>query len=322
MLTNKCSLSKRISAFLIDFLIILLSSFVLKLGICFPIANNCFSFADNQKTLAYEKINSNLFVYVDSNFELVVDSTSSEEVIKEAYSNNRYRLVNINDFVSNNESVGSDIYISYLDKFYSLLESDNFNSLKSKSDLFVNIDSNLFKDDVDENERINFCNLVLKQADSDIFMYKDGIINMLQANVYLVDLLVNIIPFFVACLIFVFIIPLTSKNRSSLGKKLMKLGVTNKYYVPCNALLMTTRFLSFMLLEVLLSMFLIGIPLLISLLMALYLKNGQCIHDFLSTTLVIDLEEFTPFKSIEEYAEFIKEEKDARDRSLRRPYEN
>lgn len=322
MLISKCSVSKRFSAFCIDFLVILIVSLMLKLMVCFPIANNAFDYADNQMTLVVEKVNSYTFVYVDDDYNVVVNGDDNESRIKEVYLSNSYKLVNISEYILNNSEVASDEYIFYLEKFYSLIDSNNFIDLKNESGLFIDVNNNVFSEEIDEENRIDFCNKAFKQVDSDIILYKEGIVNSLQAQVYVIDLLINIVPYFLSCLVFLYIIPLINKNRSSLGKMVLHLGVTNKYYIPCNALLMTTRFLSFLLLEMLLSIFLIGIPLIISFLMILLLKNGQCLHDFLSTTLVIDLDSFKPFNNIQEYSDFIKEEREILERSLRKPYEN
>ena len=66
---------------------------------------------------------------------------------------------------------------------------------------------------------------------------------------------------------------------------------------------------------------LLGLPLVISFLIVYFNRDGKSLHDLISFTMVLDLKEFTPFDNIEEYNKFIKDEKDVRDRSLRRPYE-
>ena len=321
MLTSKCSIKKRITAFLIDFVLILLTSLFLEFLVCLPIANNSFSYGEKQIELTIEKVESNLFVFVDDKYEVIVDGDDEKGDIVSSFLYGQ-KLINIKEYIYMNEYVGSETYILYLHKFYNLIESDSFTKLKEESNYFTDIKLSIFIDEISEEKRIEFCDKVFLQADKDVINYHEGIINSLQADVYMIQLSVEIISFAIPMIIFLYIIPLTNKYRSSIGKKIMKLGVINKFYVPCNALLLTTRFLAFMLVEVLLSLFVIGVPIVLSFVMTLIFKNGQSLHDLLSTTMVHDLSEMMPFEKIEDYAEFIKKEKEIRDRSLRRPYEN
>lgn len=321
MLTSKCSIKKRITATLIDLLIILLASLLLEFFVCLPIANNSFDYSKKQVDLTIEKVESQLFMFVDEKYEIIIDGDGDKGDIVANYQYG-HKLINIKEYIYMNKNVGSEKYIEYLSKFYSQIKTDNFIKLKTESGYFSDIDLNIFKEDISEENRIIFCDNVFLQADKDIINFHDGIVNKLQADVYMIQLSVEIISFVIPMIIMLYIIPLTNKYRSSVGKKIMKLGVVNKFYVPCNMLLLTTRFMSFLLIEVLLSLFVVALPLVISFVLVLLFKNGQSLHDLLSTTMVIDISEFTPFEKIEDYADFIRKEKEAKERSLRRPYEN
>ncbi len=316
MLVDKCSSKKRVTAFLIDLLIVLLTSLFFQYLIFLPIANNYFSYNEKQTNLVVEKIGSGLFVFVDNEYKVIVDFKDEEKEIISAYTSG-YKLLNIKEYIYENGN--SDEYIYYLNAFYSKFDIEKFNNLKKESNNFKDGE---FISEIDESGRLKFCDDVFLEASNDIISYKEGIIDNLQANIYMIELVIEILSFLLPMIIFLYIVPLTNKYRSSIGKKIMRISVVNKFYVPCNMLLLTTRFLSFLLIEVLLSLFTIGIPLLISFILCIILKSGQCIHDLLSTTMVLDLDVFKPFEKIEEYNDFIKKEKEIKNQSLRRPYEN
>lgn len=320
MLSKKCSLLKRIFAFSIDFVIIILARFIIEFAVCYPILKNTTTYYQDQQTLFVEKVQCHLFVVVDKEYQIIVDSNNSEEEIISAYQN-KYLLVNLSEYINKQKNADSDVYLSYLDKFYVDIDNDNYQEMKVNSGLFLDAENNVFLETVSESERIAFCNKLLKNADQVIIKYKDGIINSLQADVYLINLIVLCISFGIPLFVFLYLVPVFSKYKNTIGKKITKLAVVNSFYVPCNALLLLTRFLTLVLIEVLLSLFLIGLPFIGSFVMIILTKNGKSLHDLLATTIVIDLNDFTPFDNLDQYKEFIKKEKEVQERSLRKLYE-
>lgn len=320
MLSKKCSILKRLSAFLIDVIIILVARFIIEFAFCYPILKNTTTYYQDQERLFVEKVQCHLFVVVDKDYQIIADSSNSEEEIISSYQN-RYLLVNLSEYVNKQKDADSSVYLSYLDKFYVDIDNENYQEMKENSGLFLDVEKNIFLESVSENERIEFCNKLLKNADQVIIKYKDGIINSLQANVYVINLTVLCVSYGIPLFIFFYLVPVFSKYKNTIGKKITKLAVVNSFYVPSNALLLLTRFLTIVLIEVLLSLFLIGLPLIGSFVMILLTKNGKSLHDLLATTIVIDLNDFTPFDNLDQYKEFIKKEKEVKERSLRKVYE-
>ena len=317
MLTEKCSFSKRISAFLIDLFAILLTSLVLNLLCVRPLMNHWGDYDNKQDQLVIEKVKSYLFVLCDADGEKICDGADDEETILSSYRANG-NLLTIRQFVNKNEA-GSSVYLGYLTLFYDQIESDTFVKMKGESGLF---DGDAFDDSIEETRRLKFCESVFEKANRDIGYFHDGIISTLTEETSGMYLISAVSTYGTSALIFFLIIPMCGKYRQSIGKRILHLGVVNRYYVPANFLLMTCRVMAFLILEVLLGMFTFGIPLILSVALSLILKSGQCLHDAISTTQVLDLKRFLPFENLEEYRDFIVKEKEDADRKLRKAYED
>jgi len=318
MLTDKSPFYKRLSAFLIDLFIILVAALILDVAITRPCLNHFGGYKKTQQNLLVERVKSYLFVVVNEDYEVVFDGDSSEEEILNGV-NAKNSLYNIRQYVLLNEEVGSETYLNYLTKFYTIVDISILNSLKEESSIFEN---NQFIDSVSEEDRLTFCGNVFKKADKDISLYKEGTIIKLTHQMSYFTVLSYVINYGITSFIFLWLLPLLSKYRQTIGKRFMKLAVVNKFYIPANVLILSTRYLALMLIEVVLSSFILYLPLIISGILVLVTKNGNSLHDYLSTSQVIDLERFIPFNNMKEYQDFINQEKEALDRSLRRPYEN
>ena len=317
MLAEKSPFYKRLTAFLIDLFIVLVTALFLDVLITKPCLNKFANYNGVQTNLVVERVKSYLFVIVNDKYEVVLDGDNTEEEINQGFTSNR-KMYNIRQYVLVNENVGSETYLEYLTKFYTLLDINLLNTMKEESSLFNNGD---FVDAVQEEQRLDFCDKVFKKADKDVSSYKEGIIVELTHQISSMTVISYLINYGVTSFIFLWLIPLLSKYRQSIGKKFMKLAVVNKFYVPANVLVLSARYLCLMLIEILLSAFILYIPLIASGLMVLLLKNGNSIHDFLSTSQVVDLDHFTPFANLKEYHDFIEKEKEDLNKSLRRPYE-
>lgn len=317
MLTEKCSFSKRISAFLIDLFAILLASLLLDLLCVRPLMNHWGHYDEKQDRLVIEKVKSYLFVVCDSDGRKLCDGADDEETILISYRRDR-KLLTIRQFVYKSEA-GSSAYLKYLTLFYDQIEADTLKRMQEESGLF---NGDEFEASIEEKRRLEFCDSVFEKADRDIGTFHDGIISTLTeetSGMYLISVAAT---YGTSILIFFLVIPMCGKYRQSIGKRILHLGVVNRYYVPANFLLMSCRAMAFLMLEVLLGIFSFGVPLILSVVLSLTLKSGQCLHDVISTTQVLDLKAFTPFETLEEYRNFIVKEKEDADRKLRKVYED
>ena len=92
------------------------------------------------------------------------------------------------------------------------------------------------------------------------------------------------------------------KNGETLGKKLFSIGIASAkdgFKVKRSQIII--RFLVFLLIELLLSIFLFGIPLIISFSMLVFSKNGYALHDYLAATICIDRKNTIIYKDYEEF---------------------
>lgn len=111
-----------------------------------------------------------------------------------------------------------------------------------------------------------------------------------------------LIPILIFCLLF----PMILRNRCTLGKKICGIGViSRKDGLIAKRSQMCIRFLVFLLLEVVLSVFLLGIPMLISFTMMCFMKEGTSLHDYLSATITVDTRACLLFKTKEEYLQYL-----------------
>ena len=324
MPTNKCSVLKRIYAFLIDFVLVLITSLVFEMVCSVPLFNVCFSFQDKCNTLIVEQVKTGLYYFVDENFVIVAHDENTEEEIISCYQQKK-TLYDVKTLVyQKNDLYKSDFYLSSLDKFNYLYDESNFiNNEKGKSGLFSYIDNQyVFKEDVSEKKKIEFCDEILKNTNKAFNVYKDGKINNLLNEVSILRIGSKSFGYFIMTLIFLFIIPLCNKYKATIGQLILKLSVVDKYYVYAGWSFLLLRYLSIFIFEIMVGIFTFGIVPLISFAMMLILRNGYCLHDLISFTQVVDRNEFEPFNNLKEYKDFIDEEKENTDKSLRKPYES
>lgn len=317
MLTNKCSILKRIYAFLIDLCLIVITSLIFEYACCIPLFNSAFHLEEKSNQVIVEQVKTGLYFFVDNEYNVISSKENTEEEIISSYKKS-YTLVDLKSLVDNSSKYDSEFYLTGLNYFYSIYDENILNEMKSQSELFTNDN---FNENVKEEDRIAFCNQVYNKVNKDINNYKDGLISSLLFELSSLRILLFALSYLIPILIFLFVIPLCNKNRASLGQKFLKLAVVDKYYVPSGVLFMLLRVLAIYIFEVVCGFFTFGLTALISFLMMLILHNGKCLHDVLSFSQVIDTTLFTPFKNINEYKEFIEKEKLNTDKSLRKPYE-
>lgn len=107
-------------------------------------------------------------------------------------------------------------------------------------------------------------------------------------------------------LLFCFLFPMVLRNRCTLGKKICSIGVVSrKDGLLAKRSQMCIRFLVFLSLEVILSIFLFGIPLLVSFTMMCFTKEGTSLHDYLSATITVDTRACLLFETKEEYFQYL-----------------
>lgn len=103
------------------------------------------------------------------------------------------------------------------------------------------------------------------------------------------------------CVIVYYIIPLCFfRNKATLGRFLFQIGLVDKNVLYVKPGLFTIRFLIFLFLEVLLSLFTLGVPLFVSFTLMAFSKKKQNFHDYLLGIEEIDVQNSKIYKSKEE----------------------
>ena len=317
MLTEKCSILKRIYAFLIDFCLILLTSLFVRFAIGIPLFNVAFNYDKKCDQLIVEQVKTGLYFFVDEKYDVICNIDNNENEIIDAYRKSHI-LIDLKSLVDSSDNYNSDFYITGLNNFYQLYNEEFLNDKKNESDLF---DNGNFKENVTEESKISFCNDIYKNVINDINLYKDKIIANLLFEISVLRIGIEAVRFFIPILIFLFIIPLCNKLKASIGQLILKLAVVDRYYVYAKWTNLLLRALTIFIFEGMLGIFTFGIVPIISFVLMLLFANGRCLHDLMSFTQVVDLQRFTPFESLKEYTDFIEKEKENRDLSLRKPYE-
>lgn len=123
----------------------------------------------------------------------------------------------------------------------------------------------------------------------------------LARKITVVSILEVFLSLTISIVIFFLIFPLIFKERQTLGKKLMGLAVVSrKDGIVAKRRHYLMRFLAFYVIEILLTVFTFGIPLIVSVSMLFFSKEKITLHDYLSATLVIDTRQRPAMHSAEE----------------------
>lgn len=109
------------------------------------------------------------------------------------------------------------------------------------------------------------------------------------------------IPLILSCFITYLFIPLIfNKGKKTIGKLVFKIGVVNKNLLNVSNKQYFLRFLIFLFLEVILSIFTFLIPIIISFNMIFFTKNKQCLHDYIMHFQLVDTSMYKIYNSLDE----------------------
>lgn len=123
----------------------------------------------------------------------------------------------------------------------------------------------------------------------------------LKANVSnLYGYLFSFLLFFGISFVFECLIPLFSKNGETIGKKIFKIGLVNKYGYKYKKVSIVFRYFSFLIFDVLFTIFTFGILFIVNLIMFFNSKKRRVIHDYVAGSVVIDTSTSIIFKSKKE----------------------
>ncbi len=303
---QKASLLKRVTAALFDLIVFYIVASIFSSFIGNPIAQKTTKINEYQNEFMSELFDIGYYDILNG-FEVITfnnDSTkinSAKESIKNGEKDYSYVLLTDDRVEITNEQLEA-----HINHFYTSVGAEGLllNHKKEATDIFVVDENNnvTLKDDLKDKEAslkefyIKIYNGLLSEKNKNsekqelyVNNYKDGKLIKLSSSIQSISLMVIVICFLLSSLIFFFMVPMISKKGQTFGKKLLSLiPVDVKTGLVANRVQLTIRFFAFAIIELLLSVYLRFIPLFISLIVMLFTKKGQAIHDFLARTVVVD----------------------------------
>ncbi len=182
----------------------------------------------------------------------------------------------------------------YLTHFYNEIgESDQY--LKQKNDnnsLFTNGEIN---PSAKEDEVKSFLTTIASSwmEEQSIGSYKDGEVARQITKVGVYGFVTNAIAMTISLIIFYFVIPLISKWRMTLGKRMMALTIVDiKTMKIASRPRVFLRSLFFVLVGLVPSFYVMGLPLVLFIIIMLLNNKGRTLEDFVTSTMVVDMQYF------------------------------
>lgn len=286
----KAPVIRRLLAFLTDIFLLLLLFLSFNQFVYTPVFENNSTLNQNVELYRNRLKDSNLYT---------TDNTTSVP----------FKITDLKNKMNKND------YIDKLDDSIELFYT-NFSNEYIKIELYNNskIDSNLFtinngeflrKDIISNDTYISFFESEYDKAVNLMNKYDDVVLNNASIiNKYFVTIIS--LSLLTSILILYLIFPLIFKDGETIGKKLLGIGVVSlKDGFRIKVSQKIIRFMSFLIFEVILSVLLVGIPLIVSFSMMFFSKNNMTIHDQLAATICVDKKVSLIYK---DFDEFIKHE--------------
>lgn len=282
----KAPVIRRLLAFLTDIFLLLLLFLSFNQFVYTPIFENNSTLNQNVELYRNRLKDSNLYT---------TDNTTSVP----------FKITDLKNKMNKND------YIDKLDDSIELFYT-NFSNEYIKIELYNNskIDSNLFtinngeflrKDIISNDTYISFFESEYDKAVNLMNKYDDVVLNNAsQINKYFVTIIS--LSLLTSILILYLIFPLIFKDGETIGKKLLGIGVVSlKDGFRIKVSQKIIRFMSFLIFEVILSVLLVGIPLIVSFSMMFFSKNNMTIHDQLAATICVDKKVSLIYKDFDEF---------------------
>ncbi len=295
--------SKRLFSFIVDFFLIGLTFLILQAYLTPIIADKVFNI--NETAIAYGKR------LVDSGLYLYVTDTDTGKIAPS-------KIVDYYTISSQDTEEAKDNYFQIIDQgIISYYENESFyyenedfginayNQRKIDSQLFIyNTSTEKYEKTsmATFNSLKNFYDDEYQQALS--FLSIDTECLNLSRKITIVSIAEVLFSLTIPLVGFYLVIPLCLKNGATLGKKLMGIGVASRKngFAP-SKVQFVMRFFAFYLLEFILSIFTLGIPLLVSFTMMFFHKEKIYLHDYLAATICVDTHSCVIFKNKSEFME-------------------
>ena len=294
---RKPKLIKRFAALVVDIMLWFLVSLMALSFVINPCDNSITNY--EYKTNEYRKGMYEIGAYVYVEYKTTSDSYYYEiigDVTNTSYENLTYNEENtlgITMITTSNLKITVEQLDYYVAMLYTNIgDIDSFNASKVDSELFDELGLPL-ESAKEEDLKNYYFDQYQKVFESEKFKnYKDGYIYNLGDELNTIDIFKAYSSYFVSLVIFYLLIPMLSKKRQTLGKRILNLEVIDaKTEQNASKMQILIRFAAITLIEFFLSMILSGLlylPLLVSIIMMVITLNQSTIHDYISGTRVIE----------------------------------
>ena len=295
---RKPKLIKRFAALVVDIMLWFLVSLMALSFVINPCVNSITNY--EYKTNEYRKGMYEIGAYVYVEYKTTSDSYYYEiigDVTNTSYENLTYNEKNtlgITMITTSNLKITVEQLDYYVAMLYTNIgDIDSFNASKVDSELFDELGLPI-ESAKEEDLKKYYFDQYQKVFESEKFKnYKDGYIYNLGDELNTIDIIKAYSSYFVSLVIFYLLIPMLSKKRQTLGKRILNLEVIDaKTSQNASKMQILIRFAAITLIEFFLSMILSGLlylPLLVSIIMMVITLNQSTIHDYISGTRVIEI---------------------------------
>lgn len=280
---KKASLNNRLAAACLDIFILMMGFILLNNFFVSPIFNLTSDYNQVYDTYVQELVDSRMYkedennnvIFVLDNFTLD-ELTTYDEIITYNY--------NLEEYSTNGPSALEEFKNSKTDMMKEYFTYDQ------ETDTYIPNEEN-------ESEILTFYSNAFNDLSSFLLVNNETLANAYsKLNFY--NQIERFISILIVSVVLYIVIPLILKNGQTIGKKVLKV-----YVVECDKEglgLSTSKLLlregTFVVVEVILSMFTYYIPLILSLIVLVATKNRVSLHDVVSRTMVIDTLEDIPEK--------------------------
>ena len=295
---RKPKLIKRFAALVVDIMLWFLVSLMALSFVINPCVNSITNY--EYKTNEYRKVMYEIGAYVYVEYKTTSDSYYYEiigDVTNTSYENLTYNEENtlgITMITTSNLKITVEQLDYYVAMLYTNIgDIDSFKASKVDSELFDELGLPI-ESAKEEDLKKYYFDQYQKVFESEKFKnYKDGYIYNLGDELNTIDIIKAYSSYFVSLVIFYLLIPMLSKKRQTLGKRILNLEVIDaKTSQNASKMQILIRFAAITLIEFFLSMILSGLlylPLLVSIIMMVITLNQSTIHDYISGTWVIEI---------------------------------
>lgn len=276
---QRVSLFRRICSIIFDGIIAVCLFVLLFACVSQPIISSATEYDQTYEKYNQELEDTSLFVYYEENQAVSIISTNYDK-----------NLLNFIDYIDDNNLVFKldDESVFNYESYYKMkYDVSNINPEYKEEPIFIYDETNDWFIDNSESENVKvFYQSLVNDLGNEILEQEKilGYTQKLTAYTMLM-FFIAIIP---TILILYLLVPLISKDGSTIGKIMLQMRVIDgKSGKKANKFQLFIRFIFFALIDIVLAIFTYGLTIFISIIMMFFYKTRQTVHDVIAGTIVV-----------------------------------